>query len=129
MPAENIMCRCGHNYLEHLNMSKQGNLIRSCKNCTCSEFTFSDVIKYKVSVSGTEEKLREVLRNKYHEFCPNCERHLGLSDTSWDDGFNRVICQSCYKTIVDIPMRLVCVANIDVFIRILNEKAEENTAE
>ena len=133
-------CRCGHTSSEHRRIIER---IYKCEKCECECFTFSTMLQNnEETLDDTEKRLQEVLRNKYQEFCPNCEKHLGISDASWDVAkFSyscQIICQNCYKLLVDIKTnhrRLTLKAvennykyNINYLIEVLNSFPHLNQA-
>lgn len=133
-------CRCGHTPSEHHRVIEK---VYKCEKCKCENYTFSAMLqKNEETLDETEERLREVLRNKYQEFCPNCEKHLGISDASWDVAkFSyscQITCQNCYKLLIDITtnhrrIKLKAVEsnykyNINYLIEVLNESSHLNQA-
>ncbi len=125
-------CCCGHNLEEHRFIIGD---IFSCDKCKCANYKGSELLQGNgKTVDDTEEKLRNILRRKYEEFCPNCERHLGVADADWDEKdyspYCRIVCQNCYKIVVDItPKYYRSLDNINNFIDVLNEFSESNKAE
>ena len=127
-------CSCGHTLSDHSIII--GNKF-NCNKCNCLDYKESALLQRDgKTINDTEERLRAVLRSKYQEFCPNCERHLGISDVSWEEMgskyriSNRIVCQNCFKTIVDIvSSKYDSFDNINGFIKILDEIPEKNEAE
>jgi len=125
-------CRCGHTLVEHRFIIGD---IFSCNKCECANYIGSELLQASgKTINDTEEKLRDVLRSKYKEFCPNCERHLGVADADWGERdyspYCRIICQNCYKIVVDVkPKYHRSLAHINNFIEVLKEFPEENKAE
>lgn len=74
------------------------------------------------------ERLREVLKRKYRETCPNCDRLFSLSDLSHDllDGENyyRVTCQDCGVNFVEIITDTEYGDEVSGFVAALDENAD-----
>lgn len=126
-------CRCGHTVEEHIHIAGtdfNNDKNWRCAKCKCEEFFMSDLLEGKGKVADTEAKLREVLQNKYQEFCPNCEKQLGIADTSWEDTESstdcKIICQDCYTTLVDISTLRYTNFRITGFIETLEKFPEKN---
>lgn len=124
-------CNCGHGFEEH---SFVVGDIFSCNKCKCQNYVGSVVLQYGETVDDTEERLRAVLRNYYKEFCPNCERHLGIADADFGnevlESHYRITCQNCFKTVVNLkPKFYRRLSNINSFIDVLKEFPETNNVE
>ena len=125
-------CCCGHPLEEHPFVVGD---IFSCNKCKCKNYKESEILQRNgKTVVSIEEKLREVLRNKYKEFCPNCDRHLGIADADWDtkdySPYCRIVCQNCFLIVVDIkPKYYRSLDNINNFIEVLNQFSEADKAE
>ncbi len=132
-------CICGHTVDDHWHGVGESS---NCDKCQCSAYKFSAILQNsEKKIADTEERLREVLRNKYQEFCPECHKHFGLVDFVYDTtkfSFScQIICQNCYKILVDITTihyikTLKGVSNyrynINYVIETLNKFPEFNTA-
>ena len=103
-------CRCGHKFDEHNYFIRSWDgfnfLTRTekgCIRCACRYYKESTFQPFtETGIKYFEERLREVLKTNYTEFCPNCRRHLGVADVEWNDSFCKIICQSCNETVVSI---------------------------
>lgn len=71
------------------------------------------------------DKLSDVLRRKYQENCPNCERNFSLSDLNHDhvEGQSRyrVTCQDCGQIFVEINKDGNYGDEVSDFIKVLDE--------
>lgn len=125
-------CLCGHTLSDHHRVIEK---IYKCDKCVCEKFTFSAMLNHEENRDDTEKRLQEVLRNKYQEFCPNCEKQLGLIDAQYDVtkySFNcQIRCQNCYELLVEISSRYRQITakaidnnskhNINYLIEVLND--------
>lgn len=92
-------CSCGHLYSAHRDRPR-----RSCGICDCKRWAYSEI--KDIGPTALVERLRYVLRRRYRENCPNCNRRFNLADLSQDyvDSRNvyRVTCQDCYEILVEV---------------------------
>lgn len=92
-------CSCGHLYSAHRDRPR-----RSCGICDCKRWAYSEI--KDIGSTALVERLRYVLRRKYRENCPNCDRRFNLADLSQEyvdsQSVYRVTCQDCYNVLVEV---------------------------
>jgi hypothetical protein len=125
-------CQCGHFGSDHPYIKLRRGYEKKCNHCSCEKFVNSSTVSIKGdTIADVTERFRLVLREKYQEHCPNCDKHLEITDidlgivepeNKYRNLFtHRVVCQNCFTKVIELVVSAFQNLTVSDYIRFLND--------
>jgi hypothetical protein len=130
-------CQCGHYNDDHPYIKLRRGYQKKCTRCSCEKFVTSSTLSKKGdTITDINEQFRGVLREKYQEYCPNCNKHLEITDielgivepeNKYRNLFtHRVVCKNCFTKVIELIVSAYATLTVSDYIRFLKAPSQFN---
>lgn len=130
-------CQCGHTGTDHPYIKLRRGYKTECTKCSCEKFIGASVLSQQGDTfTDIREQFRKVLREKYREYCFNCDKHLDIPDI--DLGIvepeneyrnlytHRIVCQNCFTKNIELVVSAYRTVNVSFYISLLDDPTRFN---